>query len=63
MNSVNLTVLLDAIESSIDTVAAPEDVRNEAKGIVRGMRDAATSVASSAAQAVVEAAVRHSLGL
>lgn len=63
INNVTITTILDAVETSIDSVKATPEAKEEARGVVGRMREAATTVASATAQGVLETAVRHSLGL
>jgi hypothetical protein len=55
IHNVTLTAILDAVETSIDSVEAPPEAKEEARGVVRRMREAATTVASTTAQSVIEA--------
>ncbi len=63
ISNVNISVILDAIERSLDDLDAPQETKEEARGVIRRMRETGTSVATSAAGGVLAAAVRHSLGL
>jgi hypothetical protein len=63
INDVSISVILDAIECSLDELDSPDEVKEQARGAIRRMREAGASVATSAAGGVLAAAVRHSLGL
>jgi hypothetical protein len=63
INSVDIFVILDAVERSLDDLDAPHEIKEEARGVIRQMRDASASIATSAAGGVLAAAVRHSIGL
>jgi hypothetical protein len=63
IDNFRLAVLLDAIEQAVGAIDAPERTRQEARSIIQRMRSAAGAAVSSTAQAVLDAAVRRSLGL
>jgi hypothetical protein len=63
IHNITVAALLNAVEAAIDSVDATSEVKEEARGVIRRMRSAATSVVSSAASGVLAAALRHSLGL
>jgi hypothetical protein len=63
IHNVTMTAILDAVDRAIDTVDATPEAKQEARTVVQRMRDAAGSVVSSTASGVLEAALRHSLGL
>lgn len=63
ISNVDISVILDAIEGSLDGLDAPVESKEEARSVIRQMREASASVATSAAGSVLAAAVRHSLGL
>lgn len=63
INSVDISVILDAIERSLDDLDAPYETKEEARGVIGKMREASASIATSAAGGVLAAAVRHSIGL
>jgi hypothetical protein len=63
IHNVTITTILDAVEACIDSVNAAPEAKKEARSVVRRMREAATTVASSTAQSVLETALRNSLGL
>jgi hypothetical protein len=63
ISNVDISVILEAVERSLDDLNAPHDTKEEARGVIRQMRHASTSIASSAAGNVLAAAVRHSIGL
>ena len=63
ISNVDISVILDAIEGSLDGLNAPAESKEEARSVIRQMRDTGASVATSAAGSVLAAAVRHSLGL
>jgi hypothetical protein len=63
IQNIDIFVLLDATESQIDQMDAPQEVKDEARGIVRRMREAGVGVGSSAVGSVIAAAIRQALGL
>ena len=63
IHNINIFVLLAAAEAQLDEMDVPDEMKEEARGILRKMRDAGTSVGSSAAGSVVAAAIRQALGL
>jgi hypothetical protein len=63
IQNVTLTSVLGAVESAIEAVDAAPEAKAEARGVVRQMRETATSFAGSAVGGVIETALRRSLGL
>lgn len=63
IGNLDLFVILDAVEVSLDSLDAPAESKEEARSVIRQMREAGASVATSAAGSILAAAVRHSLGL
>lgn len=63
IQNIDVYFLLAAAETETAQMDAPDDVKDEARGILRKMREAGTSVGSSAAGSVVAAAIRQALGL
>lgn len=63
IQNIDIFVLLDAMERSLDQIhASPED-KETARTTLERMRDAAGNVANSAASSVLAAALRQALGL
>ena len=63
IQNIDVFVLFDAAERQIEQMDAPQEVKDEARGIVRKMRDAGAGIGSSAAGSVIAAAIRQALGL
>lgn len=63
ISNVDISVILDAVEQSLDDLDASQEAKEEARGVIRRMRETGTSIATSAAGGVLAAAARHSLGL
>jgi hypothetical protein len=63
IRNLTFSSVLGAIESSIEAVDVPPEAKAEADGVVRNMRETAISLAGSTVGGVIEAALRHSLGL
>jgi hypothetical protein len=63
IQNVDIWILLAAAEAQIEHIDAPKDVKEEARGTVRKMREAGVGVGSSAAGSVIAAAIRQALGL
>jgi hypothetical protein len=63
IQNIDVFFLLESAEAQIDHLEVPTEVKEEARGILRKMREAGTSVGSSAAGSVVAAAIRQALGL
>jgi hypothetical protein len=63
IQNIDILVLLAAAETQIEQMDAPQEVKDEARGIVRRMREAGAGIGSSAAGSVVAAAIRQALGL
>jgi hypothetical protein len=61
--NIDLFVILDAAERCLDTIEVPAEVKEEARGAIRRMRDAGASIVTSAAGSVLATAVRQALGL
>jgi len=63
ISNVDMLVVLDAAEASLDAVDAPAEVKEESRRAIHRMRDVAQSVATTAAGETIAAALRHALGL
>lgn len=63
IQNIDILVILDAMEQSLGAVDAPEAEKAEARLTIQRMRDAAASLAGSAASSVLAAALRQALGL
>lgn len=63
VNNINLLVILEAAERALEQIDAPAEAKEQARGVIARMKEAGSSVISSAASEVLAAAVRHSLGL
>lgn len=63
IHNVTVSTVLGTIEAAIDTVDATPEAKAQARTVVGRLREGATSLAGSAAGGVIEAALRHSLGL
>lgn len=61
--SIDLTVLLSAVDKEIESADAPDEVKAEAHTKVRAALDAVESVGTSATGELLGAALRHVLGL
>jgi len=61
--NLDIFVLLDAMERSLDAVDAPPAEKEAARGVLARMREAGEGVAVSAAGSVLSAALRQALGL
>lgn len=59
----DLRVLLDAIETSLESVEATPEVKAEGRQTIARMRDAAQSIATTAAGEALGVALRRALGL
>ncbi len=63
VHNVNISVILDVVEASLAEVQTPEAVKEEARGVIRRMREPGASVATTAASEVLATALRRSLAL
>lgn len=63
ITNVDIFVILDAMEQSLDAVDASPEQREEARSAIQRMREAGSTVAGSAAGSVLGAALRQALGL
>lgn len=63
ISNIDVFVILEAAERALDRIDAPPEIKEQARGVIRRMRDAGSSVISSAAGEVLAAAVRHGSGL
>ncbi|MBV9194100.1 MAG: hypothetical protein JO168_08130 [Solirubrobacterales bacterium] len=61
--NIDLFVILDAAERCLDAMEVPAETKEEALSAVRRMREAGTSITTSAARSVLATAVRQALGL
>jgi hypothetical protein len=63
IGNIDLFVILEAAERSLDQLDAPADVKAEARTVLQRMRAAGASVASATVTEVLAAAVRKAIGL
>jgi hypothetical protein len=63
ITNVDIFVILDAMEQSLEAVDASPEQREEARSAIQRMREAGSTVAGSAAGSVLGAALRQALGL
>jgi len=63
ISNVDIFVILNAAERSLDGLDAAEEVKDEARGAIRQMRETGTSILSAAASEILATAVRRGLGL
>jgi hypothetical protein len=63
IQNVDFFVILQAAEQQLEQMDFDEDAKNEARGILRKIRETGGSVTSSAAGSVLAAALRQVLGL
>jgi hypothetical protein len=63
ITNLDVRVLLNAIEASLETADAPVEVKAEGLAAIARMRDAAQSIATTAAGEVLGVALRRALGL
>jgi hypothetical protein len=63
ISNIDILILLDAMERSLDKVEGSADEKAEARSVLRRMRDAGGSVANSTVSAILAAALRQALGL
>jgi len=63
ITNLDVRVLLDAIEASLETVEAPVEVKAEGRQAIARMREAAQSIATTAAGDALAVALRRALGL
>jgi hypothetical protein len=63
IHNVTLSSVLTAIEEAVERIDGSGEAKEEARGLIRRLRQGAVSIAGSAAGGVIEAAVRRSLGL
>ncbi len=61
--SIDLTVLLTAMEAKVDEIVAPDEAKNEARSKLREARDLLVGVGTGATGEVLAAALRSALGL
>lgn len=61
--NLDIFVILEAMERSLDSVDAPPAEREAARGALAKMREAGEGVAMSAAGSVLSAALRQAFGL
>jgi hypothetical protein len=61
--NIDLFLILDAAERCLDNIEGPDDAKEQARGVLRRMREAGTSIATTTAAEVLAAAVRRSFGL
>jgi fructose-1,6-bisphosphatase/sedoheptulose 1,7-bisphosphatase-like protein len=63
ITNVDIFVILDATEKALETLDVTTEEREEARTVIRRMRDAGATVATSAVTNVLRAAVQQALGL
>lgn len=63
IKNIDIFVILDAMEHSLETVDASPEEKEQARTAIQRMRDAGGTVATSAAGTVLGAALRQALGL
>lgn len=63
ITNLDVRVLLDAIEARLETVEAPVEVKAEGRQAIARMREAAQSIATTAAGDALAVALRRALGL
>ena len=63
IKNIDIFVILDAMERSLTTLDASPDEKEQARTAIQRMRDAGSSVGTSAAGTVLGAALRQALGL
>ncbi len=63
ISNIDMFVILDGAERALEQIDAPAEVKEEARGVIRRMRDVGVSVISSTTREVLAAAVRQGLGL
>lgn len=61
--NIDILLILEAAERCLDEIDAPEDAKDEARGVLRRMREAGSTIAARAAGSVLATAVRQALGL
>jgi hypothetical protein len=61
--NIDLFVILDAAERCLEAIDAPEDAKEEARGVLHRMRETGATIATGAAGSVLATAVRQALGL
>lgn len=61
--NIDLFVILNAAEQQLDTIEAPEEAKEEARGVLRRMRETGATIATTAAGSVLATAVRQAIGL
>ena len=63
IQNIDVAVLLQAAEAKLDELDITDEAREDARGVIRRMSEAAVNVGSAAAGSVAAAAIRHALGL
>jgi hypothetical protein len=63
ITNIDIFVILDAMERSLETVEGSAEEKEQARGAIQRMRDAGGTVASAAAGSVLAAALRQAFGL
>jgi hypothetical protein len=63
ISNIDLFVILQAAEQQLETIDAPEKAKEEARSVLRWMRETGAEIATSAAGSVLATAVRQALGL
>jgi hypothetical protein len=63
IENIDITVLLDGVERSLEQLEAPEAEKEEARTAIQRMRQAGSTVATSAAGSLLAEALRRALGM
>jgi len=63
IKNIDIFVVLDAMERSLETVEASPEEKEQARSAIQRMRDAGGAVATSTTATVLAAALRHALNL
>jgi hypothetical protein len=63
ISNIDVFVILEAAERALDQLDAPPEVKAEARGVLRRMREAGAAVGTGAVAEILAAAVRRAFGL
>jgi hypothetical protein len=63
VHNIDIFFILEAAERHVEQMDVPEEVRSEARGVLRRMRESGAGIASNVTGSVVAAALRQVLGL
>ncbi len=63
ISNIDVFVILDAAERSLDQLEAPPEITTEARGVLQRMREAGTAVGTGAVAELLAAAVRRAFNL